>query len=180
MGGVAAVGIPEVASPGMVNVQPAVHSVWPYASKIYKMSNGRSLLCTPVVLPRANVTFPHFNIRYLATERSPEKVQHRRRDGRRPRHHDSHSPTQRLLIGLPGQSLHGNRFCFVAPSCGRTCTLWKMSLSHRLFFRTMPSRTSANFLCTAKLSSHFLNGVAAPLCTWTRMDLAITAPKKKK
>lgn len=51
------------------------------------------------------------------------------------------------------------------PERRATCTLWKMSLSHRLFFLMTPSFTSANFLSTAKFSSHFLKGVVAPL--WT-------------
>lgn len=49
---------------------------------------------------------------------------------------------------------------------GVTCTLWKMSLSHMLFFLMMPSWTSAYFLSTAKFRSHFLKGVLAPLWTW--------------
>lgn len=47
-----------------------------------------------------------------------------------------------------------------------TWTLLKMSLSQMLFFLTMPSFISAYFLSTAKFSSHFLNGVVAPLWTW--------------
>lgn len=49
--------------------------------------------------------------------------------------------------------------CAVSPERTGTCTLLKMSLSHRLLFLMMPSFTSAYFLSTAKFSSHFLKGV---------------------
>lgn len=66
--------------------------------------------------------------------------------------------------------LHSGTSCLDHMTCvwsnrRRTCTLWKMSLSHMLLFLMMPSLTSAYFLSTAKFSSHFLKGVLAPLCT---------------
>lgn len=154
---------PDVQSPGVVKVHPAVHSVWPYASYTCKHTQEHHPRTSQYDITQSDVMW----CSDLTAQRCSQKAQDWWRGRSRSCNNHPQPAAQTGLkrdhtqtsTCLPVNTTHGT-ICLTRCR-SHTWILWKKILSHMLSQRMTPRLTSAPFLLAAKFSSQRFTEVLA-------------------